>query len=55
MGAIASGGVRVLNPDVVAALRISSATIDCRGGRRRNRRNWNANSAPIAATFPFPI
>ncbi|NLT42314.1 MAG: phosphoribosyltransferase, partial [Anaerolineae bacterium] len=28
LGAIASGGVRVLNPDVVSALRISEAEID---------------------------
>ncbi len=35
MGAIASGGVRVLNPDVIDALRISSATVESVAERER--------------------
>jgi putative phosphoribosyl transferase len=35
MGAVASGGVRVLNPDVVESLRISEETIDAVTARER--------------------
>jgi putative phosphoribosyl transferase len=43
MGAIASGGVRVLNPEVIAALRISPAAIDAASARQLReieRQRW---------------
>lgn len=55
MGAIASGGVRVLNPEVVRGLRISEADIDrvARDEEQELARRWRAyrgGLAPLAVT-----
>lgn len=53
MGAIASGGMRVLNPDVIDALRISPAAVESVAGRElleleRQQRAYRGN-APLPA------
>jgi putative phosphoribosyl transferase len=52
MGAIASGGIRVLNPDVVRMLRIPEPVTDAVAAQEQ--RELERPSAPTAATGPEP-
>lgn len=52
MGAIASGGVRVLNQDVLTALRISGATIDAVAGQEQKELERQQHA--YRGNVPFP-
>jgi putative phosphoribosyl transferase len=57
MGAIASGGVRVLNPDVIDGLRISSSAVESASDRElveleRQQRIYRGQPARISVAVP---
>ena len=58
MGAIASGGVRVLNSEVVQALRISEPMIECRGREEqqeleRQQRAYRGDASVPGSDRPY--